>query len=119
MHGSPAAEYKILYAKFLLSFDRGFHGCDILGSELILQLPLQFVRIHVSDIEAEVTLLCPVSSFSAMSAGVGSGFGLLCPSMSIGMGLPGDGFEWANRGGGAAGMGRDIARGQFMDGVGG
>jgi len=40
-------------------------------------------------------------------------------SMSIGTGLPGDGFEWANRGGGAAGTGRDITRGRFMDGVGG
>ena len=40
-------------------------------------------------------------------------------SMSIGTGLPEDGFEWANRGGGAAGLGRDIARGRFMDGIGG
>jgi len=77
-HGSPAAGYKILYTKFLLSFDGGFRGCDILGGELILQFPLQLVRIHVSDVEAEVTLLCPVSSFSATSAGVGSGFGLSC-----------------------------------------
>jgi len=77
-HGSPAAGYKILYAKFFLSFDRGFRGCDILGSKLILQLSLQLVHIHVSDIEAEVALLCPVSGFSATSAGVGSGFGLSC-----------------------------------------
>jgi len=70
--------YKILYAKFFLSFNRGFHRCDILGSKLILQLSLQLLRIHVSDVEAEVTLLCLVSSFSAMSAGVGSGFGLPC-----------------------------------------
>ena len=78
MHGSPAAGYKILYAKFLLFFNRGFHGCDILGGKLILQLSLQLVRIHVSDVEAEVTLLCPMSGFSTMSAGVGSGFGLSC-----------------------------------------
>jgi len=77
-HGSPAAGYKILYTKFFLSFDRGFRGCDILGGKLILQLSLQLVRIHVSDVEVEVTLLRPVSGFSAMSAGVGSGFGLSC-----------------------------------------
>ena len=77
-HSSPTAGYKILYTKFFLSFDRGFHGCDILGSKLILQLSLQLVRIHVSDVEAEVALLRPVSSFSATSADVGSGFGLSC-----------------------------------------
>jgi len=77
-HGSPAAGYKILYTKFLLSFDRGFRGCDILGGKLILQLSLQLICIHVSDVEAEVALLRPVSGFSTMSAGVGSGFGLLC-----------------------------------------
>jgi len=78
VHGSPAAGYKILYAKFLLSFNRGFHGCDILGGKLILQLSLQLIHIHVSDVEAEVTLLRPVSGFSAISAGVRSGFGLSC-----------------------------------------
>jgi len=118
-HSSPAAGYKILYAKFLLSFDRGFRGCNILGGKLILQLSLQLIRIHVSDVEAEVALLCPVSGFSATSAGVGSGLAFRAASMSIGTGLPGDGFEWANRGGGAAKTGRDIARGRFMDGVGG
>ena len=50
----------------------------VLGGKLILQLSLQLVRSHVSDIKAEVALLCPVSGFSAMSAGVGSGFGLSC-----------------------------------------
>jgi len=77
-HGSPAAGYKILYAQFFLSFDRGFRGCDIFGSKLILQLSLQLICIHVSDVEAEVALLRPVSGFSATSAGVGSGFGLSC-----------------------------------------
>ena len=77
-HSSPAAGYKILYAKFLLSFNRGFHGCDILGGKLILQLSLQLVRIRVLDVKAEVPLLRPVSGFSATLAGVGSGFGLSC-----------------------------------------
>ena len=75
-HSSPAAGYKILYTKFLLFFDRGFRRCDILGGELILQLSFQLVCIHVSDVEAEVALFCPVSCFSATLASVGSGLGL-------------------------------------------
>jgi len=55
---------------------RRFHGCYILGGELILKLRLQLVCIHVSNIEAEVAVLRPVSGFSAMSAGVGSGLSL-------------------------------------------
>jgi len=77
-HGSPAAGYKILYTKFLLSFDRGLCGCDILGGKLILQLSLQLVCVHVSDVEAEVALLCPMSGLSAAPAGVGSGLGVPC-----------------------------------------
>ena len=77
-HASPAAGYKILYTKFLLSFDRGFCGCDILGGELIFQLSFQLIRIHVSDVETEVAVFCPMSSLSATSAGVGSGFCLPC-----------------------------------------
>ena len=74
-HGSPAAGYKILYAKFLLFFDRGFRGRDIFGGKLILQLSLQLrvIHVHVSDVEAEVALLCPMSGLSAAPAGVGSG----------------------------------------------
>jgi len=39
-------------------------------------------------------------------------------SMSIRMGLPGDGLECAKRGAGAAGSGQDIPKGWFMAGVG-
>ena len=100
-HGSPAAGYKILYTKFFLSFDRGFRGCDILGGKLILQLSLQLVRIHVSDVEAEVALLCPMSGLSAMPAGIGSGLGLPCRIYVH-----------------QDGMDRDIAKGRLAAGVG-
>jgi len=60
---------------------------------------------------------CPVFPQCRQVSGVALAFH--AASMSIGTGLPGDGFEWANRGGGAAGTGRDIARGRFMDKVGG
>ena len=36
------------------------------------------IRVHVSDVKMEVTLLCPMSSLSAAPAGVGSGLGLPC-----------------------------------------
>jgi len=75
-HGSPAVGYKILYANWRFRLFRHFHGCYILGGELILKLHLQLICIHVSDVEAEVAVLRPVSGFSAMSAGVGSGLSL-------------------------------------------
>jgi len=76
-HSSPTAGYKILYTNWRFRPFRCFHGCYILGSELILELRLQLVCIHVSDVEAEVAVLRPVSGLSAASAGVRSGLSLL------------------------------------------
>src|SRR6266511_546217 len=58
---------------------------------------------------------CPVFPQYRQVSGVALAFRAV--SMSIGTGLPGDRFEWVNHGGGAAGSGRDIARGRLMDGV--
>jgi len=44
----------------------------------LFQFPFYLVHVHVSDIETEVAFLCPMSSLSAVPAGVGSGLGLLC-----------------------------------------
>ena len=76
VHGSPAAGYKILYTNWRFHLFRCFHGCYILGGELVLELCLELVCIHVSDVEAEVAVLRPVSGLSTVSAGVGSGLSL-------------------------------------------
>jgi len=107
--------YKILYTKFLLSFDRGFRGCDILGGKLILNLSVSIYR--TSKRRSHSFAQCPVFPHGRQVSGVALAFHAV--SMSIRTGLPGDGFEWVNHGGGAARTGQDIARGRFMDGVGG
>jgi len=76
VHGSPAGGYKILYTNWRFRLFRCFHGCYILGGELVLELRLELVCIHVSDVEVEVAVLHPVSGLSAVSAGVGSGLSL-------------------------------------------
>jgi len=76
-HGSPAVGYKILYTNWRFCLFQCFHGCYILGGELVLELRLHLVCVHVSDVEAEVTVLRPVSGLSAASAGVRSGLSLL------------------------------------------
>jgi len=76
-HGSSAVGYKILYTNWRFRFIQGFYGCYVLGSELVLKLHLQLICVHISDVEAEVAVLHPVPGFSAVSAGVRGGFGLL------------------------------------------
>ena len=58
VHGSLAAGHKILYATrwFWLRWNR------ILSSQPVLQLCLQLVTVHVSNVEAEVAVFCPVTS---------------------------------------------------------
>ena len=63
-HRSPAAQHKILLMRggLVVLFHRGFQWRNISHSKRILQEHLELIGVHMSDVEAEVAVLHPMSS---------------------------------------------------------
>ena len=79
-HNSPTAWYKILEVYAIEDFVvlLGFCFGYILSSQPILELLLNLPVVHVTNVEAAFTVLCPVSGLPTASAHVWEGLCLPC-----------------------------------------
>src|SRR6266540_3397751 len=79
-HNSPAAWYKILGVYAIEDFIvlLSIHFSYVSSSQSILELLLNLPVIHVSNVKAVFTVLCPVSGLSTVLAHVWEGLCLPC-----------------------------------------